>query len=193
MEREAQIQFRQAGPQDAAAVSSILEEAAAWQQRVGRPLWLDNELSPSRIAADIAAGLVVLAEISGEQAGTVKFQLEDPVFWPDALPGEAAYVHRLAVRRRHAGTGLSTALLHWAAARTRSLGRSRLRLDCDASRPRLRVFYERFGFRHHSERRVGPYLVSRYEYDVREPAQQGGDGGRPPLPPIRAVSQNSPE
>jgi hypothetical protein len=39
-----------------------------------------------------------------------------------------------------------------------------LRLDCEASRPRLRAVYEGFGFRHHSDRQVGPYFVSRYEY-----------------------------
>jgi GNAT superfamily N-acetyltransferase len=96
----------------------------------------------------------------------MKFQLDDPLFWPDASQGEAAYVHRLAVRRRYAGSGLSTELLRWAVDRTRALGRLYLRLDCAASRPRLRAIYERFGFRYHSDRQVGPYLVSRYEYDV---------------------------
>ncbi|MEH2214010.1 MAG: hypothetical protein V7K84_25930, partial [Nostoc sp.] len=41
-----------------------------------------------------------------------------------------------------------------------------LRLDCDASRPRLRAVYERFGFRHHSDKQVGAYFVSRYEYKI---------------------------
>jgi hypothetical protein len=35
-------------------------------------------------------------------------------------------------------------------------------LDCEASRPRLRAVYERFGFRHLDDRQVGPYYVSRY-------------------------------
>jgi hypothetical protein len=43
-----------------------------------------------------------------------------------------------------------------------------VRLDCEASRPRLRAIYDQFGFIHHSDRKVGPYLVSRYEYDVSE-------------------------
>jgi hypothetical protein len=30
-------------------------------------------------------------------------------------------------------------------------------------RPRLRAVYERHGFRHHSDRQVGPHFVSRYE------------------------------
>jgi GNAT superfamily N-acetyltransferase len=161
-----EIEIRQATPQDAQEVSDILKEAARWLEQMGMPLWQQSELEPARIAADVSAKLFFLAECSGDTAGTMKFQLDDPLFWPDASQGEAAYVHRLAVRRRYAGSGLSTELLRWAVDRTRALGRLYLRLDCAASRPRLRAIYERFGFRYHSDRQVGPYLVSRYEYDV---------------------------
>ncbi len=130
------------------------------------PLWRENELQQARIVDDVAAGLFFLAEYSNDPAGTLKFQLEDPVFWPDVSHDDAAYVHRLAVRRRYAGRGLSAELLRWAADRTHALGRKVLRLDFEASRPRLREIYERFGFRHHSDAQVGAYLVSRYEYDV---------------------------
>jgi GNAT superfamily N-acetyltransferase len=164
MASEAQI--RQATPQDAEVVADILKEAARWLEQAGMPLWREGELEPARIVADVSAGLFFLAEYSGDPAGAVKFQLDDSVFWPDARPQEAAYIHRLAVRRRYAGTGLSTALLRWAVWRAHTLGRRYLRLDCVASRPRLRAVYERFGFQYHSDRQVGPYHVSRYEYDV---------------------------
>jgi GNAT superfamily N-acetyltransferase len=164
MANEAQI--RQAMAQDTEVVSDILEEAARWLERAGMAMWRDGELEPARIVTDVRAGLFFLAEYSGEPAGTVKFQLDDAVFWPDALQQDAAYIHRLAVRRRYAGTGLSTALLRWAVERTYALGRRYLRLDCAASRTRLRGIYERFGFRYHSDKQVGPYLVSRYEYEV---------------------------
>jgi GNAT superfamily N-acetyltransferase len=161
-----ELQIRQATPQDAEEVADILREAARWLEQAGMPLWREGELDPACLVSDLNAGLFFLAEYSGDSAGTVKFQLADPVFWPDGLPHEAAYIHRLAVRRRFAGTGLSTALLRWAAERTHTLGRRYLRLDCVASRPRLRAIYERFGFRHHSDRQVGSYHVSRYEYEV---------------------------
>ena len=158
--------IRQATPQDTEVVASIFNEAARWLEQTGIPLWRESELAPANIAADVRAGLFFLLEYSGDAAGTVKFQLDDPIFWPDASRQDAAYIHRLAVRRRYAGTGLSTALLRWAVARTCTLGRRYLRLDCEASRPRLRAIYERFGFQYHSDRQIGPYLVSRYEYDV---------------------------
>ena len=129
-------------------------------------MWRDDELQAARIAADVEAGLFHVAECAGEAAGVVKFQLEELLFWPDAPPTESAFVHRLAVRRRFAGRGISSALLTWAVQEARSQGRQYLRLDCEASRAKLRAVYERFGFRHHSDRQVGPYFVSRYEYCV---------------------------
>lgn len=161
-----EVQIREATLKDAAVVAEILKEAARWLEETGMPMWREGELEAERIIPDVIGGLFFLAEYSGEPAGTVRFQLNDPDFWPDVDPQEATYIHRLAVRRRYAGTGLSTTLLRWAVERTRTLGRRYLRLDCAASRPRLRAIYEHFGFRHHSDRQVGPYYVSRYEYDV---------------------------
>jgi GNAT superfamily N-acetyltransferase len=165
------ITILQARADESASVASILRESADWLTQSGMPLWRDSELETGRIAADVGAGLFFLAEKCGEAAGTVKFQLEDAIFWPDVPGPDAAYVHRLAVRRRYAGTGLSTAILSWAVARTRELGRHYLRLDTDAARPRLRAVYERFGFVHHSDRQAGVYFVARYEYDLGKSAK----------------------
>ncbi|HXB01499.1 MAG TPA: GNAT family N-acetyltransferase [Opitutaceae bacterium] len=160
------LPVRQAMPQDTKVVSDILREATRWLEQAGMPMWQDGELSSSRITTDVDAGLFFVAESDGEVAGTMKFQLQDLLFWPDVPQEQSAFIHRLAVKRRFAGGHVSSALLQWAVLRTRSLGRSFLRLDCEASRPRLRAVYERFGFRHHSNKQVEPYFVSRYEYDV---------------------------
>ena len=142
----------------------ILEEAVRWLSEHGTPMWKLGEVSQATIDADIKAGLFVVAESSEELLGTMKFQLEDPLFWPDIPAGESAFVHRLAVRRRWAGGKVSSQLMQWAAREALLLGRPFLRLDCDAARPRLRAVYERCGFTHHSDRQVGPYYVARYEF-----------------------------
>jgi GNAT superfamily N-acetyltransferase len=162
----AAIKIRPAAPLEAAVVAGILNEVAAWLRESGQPMWKADELDPGRIAADVKAGLFYIAEVSGDAAGTMKFELEDPDFWPDMSRDDACYVHRLAVRRPYAGLGLSAALLGFAAQRTEELGRAFLRLDCESSRARLRALYESFGFAYHSDRQVGPYHVSRYEYRV---------------------------
>jgi hypothetical protein len=158
--------FRQATTLDTGVVIEILGDASRWLEERGIPMWQTDELSPDRIAADVADGLFYLGECEGQAACTAKFQLSDPLFWPDIPHDQSAFIHRLALRRRFAGGHVSTDLFRWAAQRTHALGRSFLRLDCDASRPRLRAVYERFGFVHHSDRQVGPYFVARYELNV---------------------------
>ena len=160
--------IRQATGLDSGTVADILSEAARWLDQSGISMWRADELLPENVTADVDAGLFFIAECNGAAAGVVKFQLTDMLFWPDVLQGQSAFVHRLAVKRQFAGGGVSSALLRWAVERARSLGRAYLRLDCEASRPRLRAIYERFGFVHHSDRQVDPYLVSRYEYRVAQ-------------------------
>ena len=168
--------IRQARWQDTEKVAAVLGEAVRWLEQTGQPMWRANELTSSRIAADVDAGLFFIAECDGEPAGVVKFQLEDGQFWPDLPAGDSAFVHRLAVRRQFAGGGISSALLNWAVERARSLGKDYLRLDCEASRPKLRDVYERFGFVHHSDRHIGPYFVSRYQYKIMNNTSRLGSG-----------------
>lgn len=158
---------RQASAKDSIFVSDILAEVSRWLDERGTPMWKANELSEKQVVADVDAGLFFIGEFQGESACVVKFQLEDNLFWPDIPQQDSAFIHRLAIRRRFAGGEVSRALLRWAAHRAHSIGRSFLRLDCEASRPKLRAIYEHFGFVHHSDRQVGPYYVARYELDVR--------------------------
>jgi GNAT superfamily N-acetyltransferase len=158
--------IRRAGPPDAGAIEALLREAAQWVDALGVVMWEEGELDRSRIDAEIEAGQFVVAEIGPAVVGAVRFQLEDPLFWPDLPPGQSAFVHRLVVGRAFKGQGVSRALLAWAVDQARQEGRDVLRLDCDADRLKLRALYETFGFRLHSYRQVGPYYVSRYEYPV---------------------------
>jgi hypothetical protein len=136
-----QLSIRQATPQDIDAVAEILGEAARWLEEQGMPMWHQDELQPNRIVADVDSGQFFLAECDGVPAGAIRFQLEDRLFWPDVPQDDSVFVHRLAVRRRFAGGEVSSALLLWAIARTHTLGRRYLRLDCEASRARLRAVY----------------------------------------------------
>lgn len=158
------IVIRQATGEDTRALVEILTEAANWvEQMDGTIMWVEGELEEHRVRAEAEAGMFVVAEAEGIVVGAIRFQLDDRLFWPDLDGRDSAFVHRLAVRRSHAGQGISTALVQWTVDRARSLGKRYLRLDCDADRTRLREMYERFGFRLHSYRQVGAYYVSRYE------------------------------
>ena len=161
---------RPAGSDDAAVIREILEDASRFAdtRMPGVVMWDTGELAPGHIASEIRGGLFFVAETDGEAAGVIRFQLDDELFWPDLEnPAESAFIHRLAIRRKFAGQGISTALLQWAVDRARTLGKRYLRLDCDDDRLKLKALYEQFGFRLHSHRQVGPYYVARYEYELR--------------------------
>ena len=164
----ASITVRQAQASDAAVIEDMLEEAARWVDALGVVMWDEEELAPGRVARETAAGQFFVAEINGDPAGAVRFQLEDQLFWPDLDGDDSAFIHRLVVRRRYKGLGVSTALMAWAVSHARAMGKSYLRLDTDASRPKLRELYEGFGFEFHSFRQVGPYYVARYQYPLME-------------------------
>lgn len=145
---------------DSAAVASVLREAAQWLQDRQKPLWAVSDFSDARVAHDVSSGQFVVAKAGGSVVGVVKFQREDPYFWPEVEAGTAAFLHKLAVRRALAGQGVSTALLAFARDHARSLGLRTLRLDCVADRQPLRALYEGFGFRLH------------------DCVRKGGEGGR---------------
>lgn len=162
------VQVRAAGVEDVELIHTILLEAEGWLADRGMPMWDPEELDPRRLRDDVVAGMHHLALVGGTPAGTIRYQLEDLEYWPELRGSdEDAYVHRLAVRRSHAGRGVGAALLDWAAAHAAAMGRAYLRLDCDHHRTRLRAFYERNGFRYHSDRQVGRFLVARYVRDLR--------------------------
>ena len=158
------LSIRPATLADAEVISDILAEASRWLEQAGRRLWEKEHFSVETVTREI--GVYFLAEVDQTAAGTLRFETEDKMFWPDQPEGDSAYLHRLAIRRSFAGGKLSHAILAWAVERARSLGKKQLRLDCLASRPTLRRIYENFGFIHHSDRQVGPYFVARYEYKL---------------------------
>ena len=162
----AAITIRQARATDAGIVQDMLEEAATWVDALGVVMWEEGELTAGRVDNEIADGLFFIADVDNDPAGVVRFQLEDRLFWPELTQDDSAFIHRLVVRRRYKGLGVSTALMEWAISRARTMGKRYLRLDTDASRPKLRRLYEGFGFELHSFRQVGAYYVARYQYPL---------------------------
>jgi len=124
---------------------ALLLEAAAWTAARGRPIWPSDAFSlPAQIrlarAGELIGGFADL-----RMTATMQLQDRDPVHWPHDAPGEALYVHKLAVRRANAGQGWTERLLDWASAEARRAGAAYLRLDTDPATP-LPDLYRRAGF-----------------------------------------------
>ena len=161
-ELSSDVEMARATAEETEEVSSILREAADWLAARGEALWSPGMVSPEAVRPAIARGEFYLANVGGVAVGAMILQWEDRKFWPDVPPGEAAYIHKLAVRRSVAGLGISGSMIAWAKETAAVAGRRFLRLDC-AIRPRLQAFYESQGFVAHSEREMGPFSVMRYE------------------------------
>jgi GNAT superfamily N-acetyltransferase len=154
-----------AAPDDAPAVAEVLQEAARWITTWRSQLWDPALVGESFVMPYIARGEMLTARAEGRIAGVMIMLPEDPHFWPDRAPGEAVYLHKLAVRRAHAGAGVPAALIEHAAGLARAEDRLLLRLDCD---PPLSGFYQGLGFRPVDEVDVrhpeaGPMRVARME------------------------------
>jgi GNAT superfamily N-acetyltransferase len=149
------LPLKRATPDELPDVLDLLDEVAAWLRDRGVEQWperfsgLDN-WRLERLHAYVKAGeTYLLRDTAGDPVATLTWTLKaDPDYaagWPDG-PLTGTYVHRMAVRRRHAGQRIGTQLLDWADAQTVDAGRRWLRLDCSRTNRPLQQYYERHGF-----------------------------------------------
>jgi GNAT superfamily N-acetyltransferase len=163
----AALEVAPAAESDLEVASAILSEAAGWLIERGDPLWRLDDLVPDRLRAEVEAGTLHLGRLDGEPVATLVLQWQDRLFWPDLPSGKSAFIHRLAVRRRVAGSGVAAAMIAWAEEQALAAGRGFLRLDCSAEHPGLGRYYEAAGFERHSEATVAGYSVLRYQKRLR--------------------------
>jgi GNAT superfamily N-acetyltransferase len=162
-------EFVVAAPDQVNDVLRVLDEVAGWLQGRGIEQW-PSRFEPSWVEDAITRGETWLVKVDGQIAGTVTLDWSDAAW--TGMPGNAAYLHRMAVRRQSAGLG--AVILAWAADVARQHDRDALRLDCVASNGLLRAYYEAAGFAFRGDAVVagapgqrleeGPVtVVSRYE------------------------------
>lgn len=132
--------------EDLRDVLGVLDEAAGWLRTRGVRQW-PPYFEAAGVADGVARGETWLVGVGDKIAGTVTLDWSDPLW--TGVGGEAAYVHRLAVRR--SAPGLGALVLDWAAHTARRHGARALRLDCVRSNARLRAYYEARGFAHRGD------------------------------------------
>jgi GNAT superfamily N-acetyltransferase len=167
VERLAGLRIEAVSETDLASASEILVEAARWLMARGEPLWKPEDLVPQRLRGEAEAGFLHLGWLEGEPVATIVRQWNDPLFWPEMTADDSVFIHRLAVRREVAGTGVAPALVAWAEQQGLEAGRQWLRLDCSAEHAGLSRYYENAGFELHSERELGEFRILRYQKALR--------------------------
>lgn len=151
---KARLEIRRATPGQFQTVLDILDEAAAWLQDRGIEQWpaqfggLENWRT-ERLRAYVNAGETYLVYENDQAVATITVTLKaDPDYaegWPHG-PDTGVYIHRMAVRRTHAGRGIGKQLIDWANTLAARTGRSWLRLDCSRTNTHLQRYYEDQGF-----------------------------------------------
>ncbi len=133
------------GPEFAREALGILREAAAWALGRGVDVWADAELREWDFVAAAELGQLLMGFSGDRSAATMLLQTSDPVYWPDAAPNTALYLHKIAVRREFAGHGWLSHLIEFAVNDARDRGVPWLRLDTLCRSP-LEELYARHGF-----------------------------------------------
>lgn len=166
-----------ATPADLPAARAAYADARAIQREQGAILW--PEFTDASILAEIASGRLYRVLDGGALVGVFSVAYEDGAIWGEHERGEHLYLHRIARAASYPGRGLIGAVLGWARARCREIGRAGLRMDTWASNEALVAFYERQGFRVvERRRRIGtdPRLPPHYhgnEFTLLEEACEG--------------------
>lgn len=141
------LTIRPARPDELDVIEDLLREASAWLASRGIDQW---QFPPhrDRITRALEHGEVFLAGIDSQPIATLQLDAHaDPEFWnPADEPGDALYIHRMAVSRRYAGAGIGGKLLDWASDRAAAAGKPWLRLDAWKDNPGLHRYYESQGF-----------------------------------------------
>ena len=152
---------------DVPETDALIRATADWLIQKGEPLWGPTETSLDELMDVTRAGELVVGRVDDELATCMYLHHEDRVFWPQVAPGEAFYIHRLAVARKFAGRGYAHAMLDWAVREARARGRPFLRLDCEP-RAKLLGLYASAGYRpvDSAPIQVGEHFVVRHERRV---------------------------
>jgi GNAT superfamily N-acetyltransferase len=143
--------IRQGGPEDAASVLALFDEAIAWLVARGQMgQWGSTPFSglDARVAAAAAwaaGGGRRIAEADAKPVGALVLGARPAHVSPAPVPER--YITALVSSRAHAGQEIGAELVHRAIKETRTAGLKLLRVDCWAGAPELVAWYERQGFR----------------------------------------------
>lgn len=110
MDSEEPPNVRVACSGDIDEVVRLMHDAAAWMSAKGTPAWDVARIDRTFAETFVLRSELLVASCSDGIVGCCTLSAEDRVL-ARRPQGEAAYLHKLAVRRTHAGRGVSSALI----------------------------------------------------------------------------------
>jgi GNAT superfamily N-acetyltransferase len=148
--------IRKANRADLDALDALFSEARSTIATLGIDQWQNGYPSPTVIGEDIDKGRAYVVEIDGNIAATFVLITDgeptyDRIFdgtWRTGDTDDYVAIHRVAISVARRGSGLSTAVLNYAADAAKSLGRASLRIDTHRGNVVMRRMLERHDFEH---------------------------------------------
>jgi GNAT superfamily N-acetyltransferase len=150
--------LRQATSAESAVIQELGDQARHWLAGKNTDQWSTQWGGrwgrDRRIMRDVDAGHAWIVWDDGVGVATISVDVDVPLAAPDMpvwpawqLTEKALYVHRVIVRRSHAGIGLGAALLDWASGfAVREIGTPLLRIDVWTDNLALHDYYLGQGF-----------------------------------------------
>jgi len=149
------MMIRKATMRDWDALQSLFAEARRTIAALGIDQWQDGYPYSDVIASDIAKGSTYVMEIDGTVCATFVLVDDgeptyDRIYDGHWLSGDDSRryvaIHRVVISLDMRGHGISTAIMDYAAAHARSLGRASLRIDTHKGNIVMRRMLQRHGF-----------------------------------------------
>jgi ribosomal protein S18 acetylase RimI-like enzyme len=157
------VTLRRVSKSELEAVRALRVQAARWLWDRGIHQWNPEGFTDEDTRDDFECHRLYGLWDGEALVGSFRLQDGDPVIWPEAVPGEALYLHCLVVARDRAGEGLGERLLGEAMAIVAAEKRRFLRLDCWAGNDTLRRYYKSSGFLPRGEITEAEWQVARFE------------------------------
>lgn len=144
--------IKQATIEDIPIIEDILLDAIKWMRHNKlENMWDEHNSKWECLSKKYKICEFYICYIDNQPAGCVAITDCDKTYWPEIIPGKSLFLHKLAVKRRFAGKGISIELIKYAKMVAINRKIYTIRLDCNKDRKKLRTFYEKQGFKYLKE------------------------------------------
>ncbi|ERJ11507.1 GNAT family N-acetyltransferase [Haloplasma contractile] len=126
---------------------SIIREIAIWLKDQGKEMWTLNKVNEAHFLNRFKDGEWYICYSGNEPAGVFILLKENKRWWTDQPKGESLFLKKLGVRRKYAGTGISTYIINWIKSEVKKRNMRYIRLEIFADVEFLDAFYKKNRFR----------------------------------------------
>ncbi len=132
----------------------------------GLPLWTYEQVSLDALKKAYGTEQLFLLRDNQQYVGSVFIHEGADEFWPEYPDDSSVYFHKFVIGEEFVAHGLGHKALSAVKLHAQQRNARWLRCDCHAGRPRLRAFYESFGFQFVDEVVVHGFDAARYQIDL---------------------------